>query len=207
MGSTHGSRRSIRAGCDWLSRAACWPGSPCGRVIARVLAATADRRPEFRRHDSFVRDEDLLALVEQGKLDELYEAVNPDDVADAWLAHLREPTEVGKDRFWWAVELLVEDPDVHRRRSTILSLIKKARDDDELGAVAAGPLEAYLSGDESTLRWAENQARASERFRRALRGVNVWDLPDRAFARLEAAAGAELGHPDRVAYERRTGGA
>ncbi len=159
------------------------------------------------RHHAFVREDDLLALVEQERFAELYEAVSPDDVADAWLAHLREPTEKRKDRFWWAVQLLFDDPDKQRRRSIILSLVEKARDEDEMGAVAAGPLEAYLASDESTLRWAEAQARASERFRVALRGVYVWELPDRAFARLEAAAGAELERPDRVAYARRTRGA
>lgn len=93
-----------------------------------------------------------------------------------------------------------------RRREVLLSLIEKARDADELGDVAAGPLEAYLSGDESTLRWAETQARRSERFQLALRRVHVWDLPDAAFARLDQAAGAVLERPHRAAYERRTGG-
>ncbi len=154
-----------------------------------------------------MREDDLLALVDQGRFPELYEAVSLDQVADAWLAHLREPTEVGKDRFWWAVQVLYDDPDVERRRSILLLLIEKASDDFELAAVAAGPLEGHLSGDESTVQWAENQARASERFRVALRGTYVWDLPDAAFGRLEAAAGAQLEHPDRWAYERRTGGA
>ena len=154
-----------------------------------------------------MREDDLLELVDQGKFAELYDIVSFDDVADAWLAHLREPTEVGKDRFWWAVQLLYDDPDVARRRSVILTLIDKAGDDEELAAVAAGPLEGNLSDAESTLRWAEDQARASQRFRLALRCTYVWDLPDAAFARLEAAAGSELEHPDRVAYERRTSGA
>ena len=154
-----------------------------------------------------MREDDLLELVDQGKFAELYDIVSFDDVADAWLAHLREPTEVGKDRYWWAVQLLYDDPDVARRRSVILSLIDKARDDQELGAVAAGPLEGNLSDAESTLRWAEDQARASQRFRLALRCTYVWDLPDAAFARLEAAAGSKLEHPDRAAYERRTSGA
>lgn len=154
-----------------------------------------------------MREDDLLELVDQGKCAELYDMVSFDDVADAWLAHLREPTELGKDRFWWAVQLLYDDPDVGRRRSVILSLIEKAGDDDELAAVAAGPLEGNLSDAESTLRWAEDQARASANFRLALRYTYVWDLGDAAFARLEAAAGAELDHPDRGAHETRTSGA
>ncbi len=43
-----------------------------------------------------MREEGLLALVEQKRFDELYEAVNPDDVADAWLAHLSRFPEVGR---------------------------------------------------------------------------------------------------------------
>ncbi len=64
--------------------------------------------------------------MDQGRFPELYEAVSLDQVADAWLVHLREPTEVGKDRFWWAVQFLYDDPDVQRRRSILLLLIEKA---------------------------------------------------------------------------------
>lgn len=42
-----------------------------------------------------MREVDLLALVEQERFDEVYEAVDVDDVADAWLAYHREPMEEG----------------------------------------------------------------------------------------------------------------
>ncbi len=72
------------------------------------------------------------------------------------------------------------------------SLIEQAVDEDDLANVAAGPLEAYLSDDESTLDWVERQAANSAKLKRALAGIHVDRLSDRAFARIERAAGSVL---------------
>ena len=49
--------------------------------------------PQLPGHDALVREDDLLELVDQGKFAELYDIVRIDDVADAWLAHLRGSTK------------------------------------------------------------------------------------------------------------------
>ena len=131
--------------------------------------------------------------------------VGLDVIARAWLAYHRKSTPGGEeDADWWAVELWFEEPDAHRRRAMLESLIEQAVDEDDLANVAAGPLEAYLSDDESTLHWVERHAAKSPKLKRALAAVQVDRLPDRAFARIERAAGTALLRSDREAYERRT---
>jgi hypothetical protein len=152
-----------------------------------------------------VHEPDLLTLVEQEDFLSLYAIVDLDEVASAWLEYHRTEDDDLRDRLWWAVQLLFDDPDEERRRALILRLLGQSRDDDDIGTVAAGPLEAYLSDDPSTLHWVERQAATNERLRQALTKLHAWRLPDRAFARVEAAAGARLRRPDRDAYERRTG--
>lgn len=149
---------------------------------------------------------ELLALVEAGRFDELHEVVSLDVIARAWLAYHRKSAPGGdEDADWWAVELWFEEPDDYRRRAMLESLIEQAVDEDDLANVAAGPLEAYLSDDESTLDWVERLAASSPKVKRALGAVQVDRLSDRAFARIERAAGTMLLRPDREAYERRPG--
>lgn len=145
---------------------------------------------------------DLLSLVESAEFDAVYHRVGVDGVAHAWLEYHRS-SEDDRDGLWWAIQLLFDDPDEQRRRSVILRLLEHARDDDEIGTVAAGPLESYLSDDPSTLHWIEREAGTNPVFRRALARVNAWRLQDLSFERVERAAGVKLARPDREAYERR----
>ena len=146
--------------------------------------------------------DDLLSLVESEEFDAVYHRVGIDGVAHAWLDYYRS-SEDARDRLWWAIQLMFDDPDEQRRRSLILRLLEHARDDDEVGTVAAGPLESYLSDDPSTLHWMEREAGTNDVFRRALALVNAWRLQDLSFERVERAAGVSLARPDREEYERR----
>ena len=143
-------------------------------------------------------DRELLALVEQERFDELHEVVSVDRIADAWLSQSAAAT----DELGWAVLLWYDEPDETRRREMLVTLIERA-DDEQLGWVAAGPLEAFAAADESRLAWIERQASCSARFREALSSVWAFDHPDVVFERLERAADAQLPHPDRARYERR----
>jgi hypothetical protein len=65
-----------------------------------------------------------------------------------------------------------------------------------LGYVGAGPLEIFVSNDESRIRWIEEQAARSPRFRRALGNVWTWGTEsNEVAARMEAAAGVRLARP------------
>lgn len=146
--------------------------------------------------------DDLLSLVESEEFDALCHRVGVDGVAHAWLEYYRS-SEDTRDRLWWAIQLMFDDRDEQRRRAVILRLLEHARGDDEIGTVAAGPLESYLSDDPSTLHWVERQARTNDVFRRALSLVNAWNLQDLSFERVERAAGVSLPRPDREEYDRR----
>ena len=78
-------------------------------------------------------------------------------------------------------------------RSGLLALLARANTDFLLSCVAAGPLENFVSDDESDLRWLEQEAATNENLRKALAGV--WchtHVTEATFARLERAAGQEL---------------
>jgi hypothetical protein len=122
------------------------------------------------------------------------------DIAKAWLAY-QTPEHVyeGGDPFWWAVEFWQNNSGVWANEETvrqgILALVDAAPD-DLLGHVGAGPLEVFVSEDESRVRWIEEHAARSARFRRALANVRTWgNEPDEVAARLERAAGVPLARP------------
>ena len=126
-----------------------------------------------------------------------------DDVANAWCRyHARTATgqKLGvDDGDWWAVEFWLAGSEVWANevvvREGLLALIDAATD-DLLSYVGAGPLETFISADESRVRWIENQAARSVRFRKALANVWTWGTePDDVAARLERAAGVPLARP------------
>jgi hypothetical protein len=132
-------------------------------------------------------DKELLELVEQGRFEDLHGSVTIVQIAAAWLAE----GSAGGGEYGWASAVWYDEPDEPRRRSLLAALIEQA-DDGQLSLVAAGPLESFVSDDESGLAWIERQAAQSARFRQALTMSQVSGLPDRAFARLERAAQAQL---------------
>ena len=119
----------------------------------------------------------------------------------------------------WAI-LLILHPDLpeDRYREMLIRVVELAPDDEVLGVAGAGPLEDFAAGcgewtgryeiagvdlpeivrntgaEEDRLHWVEQQAAASEKFRKALGHVWVKNHLDAAtVARLERAAGVELG--------------
>lgn len=74
----------------------------------------------------------------------------------------------------------------------ILALVAAAADDDELGQVAAGPVEDFLSlCNESIIERVEAQAVADPRFKEMLDGVWKLGMTDDVYARVRRAAGRQ----------------
>ena len=148
----------------------------------------------------------LQRLVDDDEIEELLRLVTLEDVARAWHRHAlayREPAaglpERDEHPEWWAIELWLTTAFVRHDalvRSGLLALVANAPDKIALSYVGAGPLENFVSANEDDLRWIEEQAATSERFRIAL--ANVWcsDLPEPVFDRLERAAQTTLARPN-----------
>lgn len=143
----------------------------------------------------------LQRLVDEERIDELLELVSVHDVARAYLEHSHRSDEVGDDdpRGWaldaWYTLTWRRDDALYRRG--LLALVDVAEDDDDFGLIGAGVLEDFISDDEATITWVEEQAARSERFRRALGNVWIWELSPATFDRVERAAGVPLAHPER----------
>jgi hypothetical protein len=147
---------------------------------------------------------DLNALVEDERLDELIQLVTPQEVAETWMRHHRHRRESD----WWAVEVWMSPEwwaDEARVRDGIIRLVDLAENQDDYGMIAAGVLEVFTTDDPSRLHWIERQASRSAAFRQALRGMWVADLPDKAFRRVERAAGGGLLDPHAQRRARRLG--
>lgn len=150
---------------------------------------------------SSMSSEELLGLVDAGDFDGLLRVVTLEELAAAWHRFRREPqAETTSDhpdewacQLWYMAKWYDDSNPVH---AAIAVIIEQADSDEELGNIGAGILENCVSGQESSLRWIEEQARASVKFRRALREVWVYNAldPD-AFARVERAAGVPLANP------------
>jgi Family of unknown function (DUF6869) len=141
----------------------------------------------------------LTRLVDERRLDDLLEAASIADVAEAWCCYTERNANDHEDPDWWAVEFWLSDGLAFEReqvaRDGILALVN-AVPDDLLGHVGAGPLETFVTNDESRVRWIEEQAANSDRFRRALANVWTWGTEsDDVAARLERAAGVRLARP------------
>jgi hypothetical protein len=77
-------------------------------------------------------------------------------------------------------------------RAGLLALIHRAPRDADIGLVGAEPLENFTVDDEDRLRWIEDQARRSERFRAALASMWIDHLPHESFLRIERVADVQL---------------
>jgi hypothetical protein len=153
---------------------------------------------------SSMSSEELLSLVETGDFDGLLRVVTLEELAAAWHRFRREPQDASTSdhpdewasRLWYSAVWYDECNPV---QAAVVEIIEQANSDQELGFIGASILENCVSGQESSLRWIEEQARASVKFRRALRDVWVYDFLDPvAFARIELAAGVPLANPRRA---------
>ena len=146
--------------------------------------------------------EQLQALVDDEDLDGLLQVVTMDEVAEAWCRYTerRERDSDGDaDPDWWAIEFFMVRP-IFRNgrayRSALLALLARANTVFLLSCVAAGPLENFVSDDESHLRWLEMEAPRNENLRQALAGVWCYThVTEATFARLDRAAGQALPRP------------
>jgi hypothetical protein len=122
--------------------------------------------------------------------------VTPEEVAEASWRYNAEKDSPGEHPDWWAVSVRMNSDFLARPdlvRAVVLAMIDSAPDDNALGYVGASILEDYVSDNEDTVRWIEEQATKSERFRLALQ--NVWcakRVSAETFARIERAAGAPM---------------
>jgi Family of unknown function (DUF6869) len=156
----------------------------------------------------------LSRLVDTGDVDGVLAFVSLDEIADAWCQwSLRQhrgdvpPTTDQSDWFstdphWWALEfwwLVSGREGVAAReavaRDLLVSLVDHAPSDDVLLHIGAGPFEEFIRADEDRVRWIEEQAVSSAKFRTALGNVWIWSEPDWVFERIEHAARIPLAHP------------
>jgi hypothetical protein len=137
---------------------------------------------------------DLETLVSEERVDELLQVVTPQEIAETWVRYHHGEA----DADWWAVELWLSLEwwaDEARVRDGLLRLVDAAESDEDLAIIGAGPLETFVSEDESRVQWIEQQAPGSPALRRALAHVWAWELPDRMFWRVERASGTKLTDP------------
>jgi hypothetical protein len=179
-----------------------------GRATALLVpflgGGRASRRYRWTRHHQAMGHEHamgdtLTRMVDEGRLDDLLGAVSLTDIGEAWCCYARRQGNDHEDPDWWAVEFWLSDGLAFEReevaRDGLLALVNTAPD-DLLGRVGAGPLETFVSNDESRVRWIEEQAAHSDRFRRALANVWTWGTEsDDVAARLERAARVRLARP------------
>jgi len=107
-------------------------------------------------------------------LDLLLSLVSLDDIAAAWCRDAAlsraATTESPAHRDRWAWEFFNMRSLRSRSnlfREVLLKIIDRA-EDDLLCSVGAGPLETFFSSDTDDMAWLADQARRSERFRRAM---------------------------------------
>src|SRR5215216_5288158 len=149
-------------------------------------------------------DADVRLLLDDLRYADAAEGVPVEQVAQACTRYQAVADDLDGDAAiehpdFWSVVLAHSQEwcaDELRVRQTILRLIDLAPTDDDLEFIGIDFMELGFFADEARLRWAEEQAAVSDRFRRTIRGLWVWgDLLERAFERLERAAGTPLPRP------------
>ena len=123
-------------------------------------------------------------------IDKRWEQLGPSDwtaFAGAWLAAIREPPSEPESDVSQAVVMMNFTATPAQQWQFILAAVAQAQSDDELGHVAAGPIEHLLGrhGDEY-IDAVERQATADAKFGRALTGVWKHLMTDAVWTRVEA---------------------
>jgi hypothetical protein len=156
----------------------------------------------------------LSRLVDAGDIDGVLALVSMDEIADAWcqrsvrqrLGDVPSATDTSDwfstDPQWWVVEFwwaVSERSPAHEQvvRDMLVKLVEHAPSDAVLSHIGAGPFEEFVRADEDRVRWIEEQAASSPRFRTALANVWVWSEPAWVFERVQRAAGVPLAGPNR----------
>lgn len=128
----------------------------------------------------------LTRLVDDEDVDGVLELVSLSQIARAWLTAVMAddadedqwwPVELWYSESWWSREDLVRDG--------LLALLDQAVDEDELGIIAAGPLEVFVNDDPSRIHWIERIALKHAPLRRALRRVWLDDVSLESRSRIE----------------------
>jgi hypothetical protein len=119
-----------------------------------------------------------------------------EEFAKAWLAELRAPSPVGESVVQETAELDVNayvilmnfSADPERQWQFIRCAVAHAESDDDLGHIAAGPVEHLLNRHgKDFLARVEAEAAADATFARMLTGVWKWDTTDdEVWARVQA---------------------
>jgi hypothetical protein len=191
------------------------PGRLGDASVACVPAAMHALRLDQYFFDSEVVLRDLLLLRKAGWSGEISGdipivtgVIPAGEVAAAYLRYWRrlfpgpglEMAELHDDPDRWADDV-IDRVGVFSAGTTIeveygweimLALVAAAADDEELGHVAAGPVEDYLSvHGEAAIERVEAQATADAKFARMLRGVWQLGMSDEIHARIRAAASGD----------------
>jgi len=156
----------------------------------------------------------LYRLVNAEDLDGVLALVSVDEIAAAWCqmsvrqsrgdvpSATDESDWFSTDPHWWALEfwwlasgreLLPAREDL--ARDLLIAMVAHAPSDAVLLHIGAGPFEEFIRPDEDRVRWIEQQANASSKFRTALANVRIWDQPSWVFDRVQGAAGVPLARP------------
>lgn len=99
------------------------------------------------------------------------------DLANAYLQNYRSQNKEEHFWAWEEVTRIVQGADLNRAWEITLQLLRKAHTDDELGYVAAGPLEDMVDGyGDRALDRLEGACDTDSRLQFALSGI--WLLPD-----------------------------
>jgi hypothetical protein len=106
--------------------------------------------------------------------------------ARSWLSELRGEPNERTDDYGQKVVLMNFTATAEQQWAFIQAAVELARSDDELGAIAAGPLEHLLGhhGDQY-IGFAENLASASTAFARTLTGMNQYMMSESTWARVQ----------------------
>lgn len=165
----------------------------------------------FAEDESVIDPAEARRLLDAGQNDRLLSLVSAEECGLAWCRYATRDWEVeeghldwGADPDGWAAELCHEREfwaNEEYVRSFLVTIADTAPE-PILGLVGAGPLWEFLNSDDDPnwlddperIGWVEAQATRSERFRRALGSAKIADdASQEAIARLDAAAGVELG--------------
>jgi hypothetical protein len=126
-------------------------------------------------------------------IDERWQRLGPSDwaaFAQAWLTELRHPSSNGEsnvrlDAVWMSFSATPE-----QQWEFILAAITHSESDEELGHIAAGPIEHLLGWHgEKYIDRVEHQAAIDAKFGRALTGVWKYLMKDEVWARVQAFQG------------------
>jgi hypothetical protein len=122
-------------------------------------------------------------------IDDRWEKFAPSDwtaFADAGFAELREPASKGESDVGMSVVMMNFTSTSEQQWSFILAAVPLAESDDELGHIAAGPLEHLLGWHgEIYTDLVEQQAADDKKFARTLTGVWQYKMTEDVWSRIQ----------------------